>query len=306
MPILDVDAVRRELAALPVEQFEAGQTMLAAGRAAGKLYFLDHGAIEVVRDGVRLGTESEAGAVFGEIAALLDRPHGAEVRAAERTTLHVAPPDLMTREPAVALYVATILAQRIDAANRSLVEARRQLEADHRDSGILERIAAHLRDDGTEGTSLGYSVTPGPLLAAVSRLPLSTYPAGAQVITRGTRTDKLYILEDGSVEVLNESVRIGEVTTRGAILGELAVLLDRPHGADVRALETSTLRIAEAETFLGDSPAAALHIAVITARRISAANRAVIEARHKLDPEPAGPLTRMLDRIGSTLRIGAS
>ena len=125
--ILDADAVRKKLAALPVERFDAGNTVLRTGSSTGKLYVLHEGAVETVKDGISLGSVTEPGAVFGEISALLDRPHTADVRALAASTFHVAPRSLVQSDATVALYVAVIMARRIDAANRSLIEARGSL-----------------------------------------------------------------------------------------------------------------------------------------------------------------------------------
>ncbi|MEM7022558.1 MAG: cyclic nucleotide-binding domain-containing protein [Pseudomonadota bacterium] len=301
---LDTAAIQHRLDHLPVEHVAAGQTLLATGGSTGKLYFLKDGAMEVVMDGVRLGVESEPGNVLGELSALLDRPHGADVRAAKDSTLHVASADMIDSDTALALYVATILAKRIEAANHALIEMRAELTEDQR-RGLLKRIAAHLRYEGTEGVAPGYNLTPGPLLAAVNRLPVRAYEADDLVISAGEKTGKLHILEDAEVEVVSDGVQVGKLNARGTILGEIALLLDRPHGADVRTLTPSTIRIADGEAFLRGFPPASHHIAVITARRISAANQAVVKERRLLDPDQPSAVTRLLDRITNSLRIGA-
>jgi CRP/FNR family transcriptional regulator, cyclic AMP receptor protein len=70
-------------------------------------------------------------------------------------------------------------------------------------------------------------------------LPLSTYQAGETVIADGSRTGRLLILKKGTVAILKEGTEIAKVAEPGAVFGELSVLLDQPHAADVRALETS-------------------------------------------------------------------
>ena len=69
-------------------------------------------------DGARV---TEPGAVFGEISALLDCPHTADVRALATSQFHVAHPAAL-QDPAALFYVAAILARRLDSANRALVE----------------------------------------------------------------------------------------------------------------------------------------------------------------------------------------
>lgn len=149
--LLEVDAVRERLARLPVESYPAGATVLAAGTVTGRLLILAEGSVEVVKDGVRIGEVAEPGVVFGELAALLDQPHTADVRALSACTFHVADAaELLRSDPLAALHVATIMAKRLDAANRALVEVRQQVEAGRPRSAIgraLDRLAEALRQD---------------------------------------------------------------------------------------------------------------------------------------------------------------
>ena len=103
--------------------------MIAAGETTGKLLFLRQGLVEVAKEGTQIARISEPGAVFGELAALLDQPHTADVRALERSEFSVADAaTLLASNPTAALYVAAILAGRLGAANGALVEVKRQLE----------------------------------------------------------------------------------------------------------------------------------------------------------------------------------
>lgn len=69
------------------------------------------GVVEVVRSHMRLADIAEPGAVFGDLAVLLDQPHSADVRALQPSTFYVADGGTMLRvDPVVALYVAVILA----------------------------------------------------------------------------------------------------------------------------------------------------------------------------------------------------
>ena len=87
--LFHLEAVRQKLAALPIETYQASETVLAEGSTTGDVLVLKAGAVEVVKDGVRLGKITEPGAVFGELSALLGEPHTADVRALERTIFHV-------------------------------------------------------------------------------------------------------------------------------------------------------------------------------------------------------------------------
>ena len=73
---------------------------------------------------------AEPGAVFGELSTLLDQPHTADVRALETSQFHVADAAaLLVQDPLVLLYVAAVLARRLDAANQALIELKSQVEA---------------------------------------------------------------------------------------------------------------------------------------------------------------------------------
>jgi CRP/FNR family transcriptional regulator, cyclic AMP receptor protein len=123
-------AWQERLAALPGTRFGAGETVVRQGTKSGRLYILKSGAVSVVKNGIEIATVAEPGAVFGELSALLDEPHTADVRTIKRSEFHVADADtLLTREPAALLYVATLLARRLDLANRGLIEIKSELTA---------------------------------------------------------------------------------------------------------------------------------------------------------------------------------
>jgi CRP-like cAMP-binding protein len=70
------------------------------------------------------------GAVFGELSVLLGQPHCADIYALETSQFHVADgPTLLRIDPIGLLHVATVLAQRLDSANQSLLEMKRQIQA---------------------------------------------------------------------------------------------------------------------------------------------------------------------------------
>jgi CRP-like cAMP-binding protein len=143
---------RERFAALPLEAFEAGATVLAAGSTTGRLLVLEEGLVEVVRDGVRLAELGESGTMFGELSLLLGRPHTCDVRAVEPSTFRVAEAaGLLRDDPTLAFYLAALLARRLDLANHALVEVRRQLEAGQPRSAVgraLERLADLMRYGG--------------------------------------------------------------------------------------------------------------------------------------------------------------
>jgi len=132
MPSLIPDAatLERRLKGLPVAKYGAHEVVLAAGSTTGKLLFLINGAVEIIKDGEKIADVSASGSVFGEQAVLLDQPHTADVRTLDQSEFYVAnASEMLVGDPSVALYIAAILARRLDAANRSLIEIKHQLQA---------------------------------------------------------------------------------------------------------------------------------------------------------------------------------
>src|SRR6185295_18985535 len=110
----------------------------------------------------RLARGEAPGPVFGDQAVLLDQPHTADVKTVEQSEFYVADaPAMFVGDPTVALYVATILARRIDTANRSLIEVKHQLKAGEPPNAIgrtVEKVEELLNYSGDASLVFG---TPG-------------------------------------------------------------------------------------------------------------------------------------------------
>ncbi len=134
---------------LPLQTFAAGETVLAEGTRSGRLYVLVSGRVETVKGDVPINTASEPGAFFGEIAALLDAPHSATVRAVVPSTFRVAddPLAFMRSSPDVALELARLLARRLHSLTGYLVDLKHQFQdrSDHlvMVDDVLESLLHH-------------------------------------------------------------------------------------------------------------------------------------------------------------------
>ena len=121
--IPDTTALQESLAYLPMATYQPGETVLAAGSKTGRLLFLKDGTVAVVRHGIRIAKETEPGTVFGEMSALLDKPHTANVLALTTARFHVADANTLLAQDSIALFhVATVLARRLDNTNQALID----------------------------------------------------------------------------------------------------------------------------------------------------------------------------------------
>jgi hypothetical protein len=91
--------------------------------------------------------------VFGEISALLDQPHSADVRSLTSSQFHVAEAAAL-QDPSVLLYVAAILARRLDNANQTLVELMIQVDYPRK---MIEKTVEKMKGLlGASGVNLPY------------------------------------------------------------------------------------------------------------------------------------------------------
>ena len=79
--LTDTAVFRKSITALPLKIYRAGETVLAAGYTTGQLLILRKGSVSVAKEGIEIARVTDPGAVFGELSALLDQPHSADVRA---------------------------------------------------------------------------------------------------------------------------------------------------------------------------------------------------------------------------------
>ena len=139
-------------------------------------------------------------------------------------------------------------------------------------------------------------------------LPLMTYHPGDTVIADGSTTGRLLILRKGTVAIVKGNTEIAKVAEPGAVFGELSVLLDQPHTADVLALETSQFHVADAAALLTENPMAVLYVATVLAHRLDGANHALIQLKKQLYAgEPRNVVANTVSKIEGLLVVsGAS
>lgn len=106
----------------------AGSVFLHEGGRTGHLYVLIEGRLEVIKADTVVATITEPGAVLGKMSVLLDQPHTATVRAASDSVVYEIndAASFLRQQPAVALLIARLLAQRLNVANTYLADIKRQ------------------------------------------------------------------------------------------------------------------------------------------------------------------------------------
>jgi CRP/FNR family cyclic AMP-dependent transcriptional regulator len=145
---------------------------------------------------------------------------------------------------------------------------------------------------------------PAAFQTRLAALPVATYQVGETVLSAGTTSGRLLVLKTGAVEVMKDGMQIAEVSEPGAVFGELSMLLDQPHAADVRALEVTEFHVADAASLLTDDPATLLYVTVLLARRLST-NRALIEVKRQIQAgQPRSMVSRTVEKAEELLNYG--
>jgi CRP/FNR family transcriptional regulator, cyclic AMP receptor protein len=148
--VVDVESVFERLSGFPIRTFNRGDLLLAEGSWTGQLLFLLQGAVDVVKDGWHIARVEKPGAVFGDMAVRRDQPHSADVVAFKRSSFFMVSDAaaFLRAEPLIALYIAMVQSGRLDAANQSLIAAKKQFAGNSQKErafvATLDKIGAAL------------------------------------------------------------------------------------------------------------------------------------------------------------------
>ena len=131
-------------------------------------------------------------------------------------------------------------------------------------------------------------------------LPELRVEAGETLLTRGGVDNRLYILIEGELEVSDGDVQINTQNEPGSIFGEMAVLLNVPHTATVKAFVPSRVCVVDdAAEFLQSHPDITFYVTKLLARRLKGATDYLVDVKRQYEDQ-AGHLA-MVDEVLASL-----
>ncbi len=127
---------------LPEQRFGSGEVLLAEGGGDKRLYVLVEGEVEVLKGETPINTQAEPGAIFGELAILLDCTHTATVRAVAPSRAYVIedPAAFLSAHPDFALLLARLLARKLNSITTYLVDLKNQFQDQQDHLGMVDEV----------------------------------------------------------------------------------------------------------------------------------------------------------------------
>lgn len=117
-------------------------------------------------------------------------------------------------------------------------------------------------------------------------LPVIRFEPGEILLAEGETSGRLFVLVEGAVEILKGDFQINIVGDRGAILGEMSVLLGMPHMATVRAMTPCAVLVSEnASDFLNARPEITYLVAQLLAQRLHGVTTYLVDLKRQFQDE---------------------
>lgn len=193
-----------------------GTEVVRQGEPGSRFYVIASGAFEVLVDGTPV-TRLRSGDYFGERALLNDAPRAATVVATEPSRVYWLERQVFSTTFAHDLDMRT----RLDAA-----------------LAYREQVA---------GMPLFRDLSPTHLDLLLGRFVVVTVEDGQEIVRQGDPGDRFYVILSGTVDVERDGQVLATLGPSDAF-GEIALLLDVPRTATVRALEpVSLLALSESD-----------------------------------------------------------
>ena len=119
---------------------------------------------------------------------------------------------------------------------------------------------------------------------SLKAFPLISLATGEYLLIQGKKTDSIYFLLEGSVKVTKDEYEVAVVSDKGAVFGEMAILLDIEHSASVQCLEDSEFyHIEHPRKYLEGHPEVIWHIAQILGLRLFNLNQYLVDVKSQYE-----------------------
>jgi len=150
------------------------------------------------------------------------------------------------------------------------------------------------------------------MLALSAALPEIAFAPGEVVLHEGGSSGALWILVSGALKVTKGGMVVNSITRPGALVGEIAVLLDTVNSATVEATEPSVLRhAADGNALLAGDPTITKLVAIGLAERLNFVTTYLVDLKRQYGDAPglsmvSEVLARLAERQVAAARPGSA
>ena len=150
------------------------------------------------------------------------------------------------------------------------------------------------------------------MLALSAALPEIAFAPGEVVLHEGGSSGALWILVSGALKVTKGGMVVNSITRPGALVGEIAVLLDTVNSATVEATEPSVLRhAADGNALLAGDPTITKLVAIGLAERLNFVTTYLVDLKRQYGDAPglsmvSDVLSRLAERQVAAARPGSA
>jgi len=292
-------SVRIQLAEV---KFIKGACIILEGKQnAGKFYLIKEGKVKITRESDKIISESNTagpGEIFGVISVMASRSYIETVYALTDVTAFAVDRDQIGRNPSLAMNIIKQFSKRLrklnDAYSLRVMNDKALEDPIHilhiavfyektgKSSHAIYAYQQYLAycDDKEKAQKIKLNIEKlksrvtfeRPVYDAATMV--QKWKKGSMLFVEGERGNNLYIIQEGAVKITkitNNQEVVLEVLKKGSILGEMAMIEDKPRGASAEIYEDSVLMSVNKENFINlvnDQPDMVVRLISTIAERI--------------------------------------
>ncbi len=259
---------RRTVAAeMQPEEYHQGQSIFVEDAPSQAMYVVDSGWVSIFSEaGGRKAILANLGpgSILGEMAFFADRPYSTTAESASEVKLWVLHKsdfkELIAREPSIGIKLSLALGSKVMQLTDYLAEYR------------------------LPGIPFFTQLSMESLLALAERLEIKACQRGDTICWLGEPGEAMYVVESGEIDVVlaAESDEVPIPLGEGDLLGEMALLANKPYAATYRASRDVvlwTLRRSDFDELVSEFPLIRQALSRALSEHLSPEDRAAAEQR---------------------------
>ncbi|KNC47985.1 TKL protein kinase [Thecamonas trahens ATCC 50062] len=260
---------------MTVEHFDDGDRIVAEGEVGESMMFINRGQVRVTFSSGAAEKVLQEGDFFGEVALFLRVRRSASVFAVSSVELLVLSAEraneLRAEFPVMDTYFGKLSQQRMAARlGADVLASSSGGGGSTRETSWMSRLATKIMQEAHD-----VRVPPEFVRALQARLVSRRFPDGEHVIVVGDTARSMYFVVEGAVEFEMGDGRMF-LSDERAFFGELALFLDQPRSASVRAVgdvEALELTLEDTEAVMALYPKMRRQFVQVSQLRVSTGSR---------------------------------